>query len=211
MYSRLFTTGASLAVLILLAAVVFSQDVLRTNYIPSGDYSQGIVGDLWKFTCPPGGAVSLAVDTKNDNGNGTSNLNLRFEIADKKGNLLALGDEDMDCSYDSVCGYVCPQVVDLACGLGNPHTIVIYSYPSNASNTLTGQLCTGGGGYDLIVSAVNPKGVNVTETSLALGGSANRFKPTWAGGVGNQGPALDDEGVPSFFFPSAKTFGPPPD
>lgn len=211
MYSRFFTTGASLAGLILLAGVVFSQDVWRTNYIPSGDYSQGIVGDLWRFTCPPGGSVSLAVDTKNDNGNGTSNLNLRFEIADQRGNLLALGDEDMDCSYDSVCGYVCPQVVDLACGLGNPHTIVIYSYPSNASNTLTGQLCTGGGGYDLIVSAVNRKGVNVTETGLALGGSAKRFKPTWAGGVGVQGPALDDEGVPSFFFPSAKTFGPPPD
>lgn len=211
MYSRLSTIGACLAGLILLTAVVLSQDVVRTNYIPSGDYSQGMLGDLWKFTCPSGGSVSLAVDTKNDNGNGTSNLNLRFEIADQRGNLLALGDEDMDCKYDSVCGYVCPQVVDLACGLGNPHTIVIYSYPSNPSNTLTGQLCTGGGGYDLIVSAVDREGANVTERALAIGGSARRFKPTWAGGVGRQGPALDDEGVPSFFFPSAKTLGPPPD
>jgi hypothetical protein len=209
-YSRLSATGAGLAALILLAAAAFSQEVLRTNYVPSGDYSQGIVGDLWKFTCPPGGSVSVAVDTKNDNGNGTSNLNLRFEIADRRGNLLAVADEDMDCQYTSVCGYDCPQVVDLACGLGNPHTIVIYSHPSNAANSHTGQLCTGGGGYDLSVSAVNRKGVNVKERVLALGGSAKRFTPPWAGGVGLQGPALDDEGVPSFFFPSAKTFGPPP-
>lgn len=210
MHSRFSATGACLATLVLLAAAVFSQEVLRTNYVPSGDYSQGVVGDLWKFTCPPGGSVSVSVDTKDDNGNGSSNLNLRFEIADQRGNLLAVGDEEMDCRYDSVCGYVCPQVVDLACGLGNPHTIVIYSLPSNATNTRTGRLCTGGGGYDLSVSAVNRRGLNVKERALALGGSARRFAPPWAGGVGTQGPALDDEGVPSFFFPSAKTFGPPP-
>ncbi len=69
----------------------------------------------------------------------------------------------------------CPRVVDLACGLGNPHTIVIYSHPSNATNSLTGKLCTGGGGYDLSVSAVNRRGVSMKESALALGGSANRF------------------------------------
>ncbi len=194
-----------------LTAVVRGQEVLRTNYIPSGDYNQGIVGDMWTFLCPPGGSVSAAVDTKNDTGNGKSNLNLRFEVADRRGNLLALGDEEMDCTYDSVCGYSCPRVVDLVCGLGNPHTIAIYSHPSNASNSLTGQLCKGGGGYDLIISAVNRNGVQLKEGALALGGGARRFAPSWSGGVGKFGPALDDEGVPSFFFPGAKTFGPPQD
>jgi hypothetical protein len=209
-FSRLSATGTVLAAIFVLAAVVFGQEVLRTNYIPSGDYSEGIVGDMWTFVCPTGGWVSVAVDTKNDTGNGKSNLNLRLEIADKKGNLLALGDEEMNCAYDSICGYSCPQVVDVACGLGNPHTIAIYSHPSNASNTQTGQLCKGGGGYDLTVSAVKRNGVPVTELALALGGSSKRYKPPWAGGVGIYGPALDDEGVPSFFFPSARTSGPPP-
>lgn len=192
------------------AVLVFAQEALRTNYIPSGDYSEGVVGDLWTFTCPSGGWVSVALDTRNDNGDGTSNLNPSFEIVDKKGNLIADSDDDMACTYDPACGYSCPQVVDVACGSGNPHTLAVYSVPSNPGNTANPpMLCVGGGGYDLMMSAIKRNGVPVKEKALKLGGSARRTVPKWAGGTGKQGPALDDEGVPSFYYPSAATFPPP--
>lgn len=219
-----FRRGLGVVAVLLLATVpAFAQiEVVRTGWIPSGDYELGAIGDMWSFTCPPKGSVSIFVDTHPDNGaanfpDSTSNIDPVIEVVDGKGALLLTGeldpdrfvtaDEEEPCTFTPVCGWSCPKVVDLPCGHGNPHTLAIYSFPSFDDNTnATGVLCAGGGGYELILSAKNKKGKDLKEAALKLGGGAVRKIPRWAGGISKNEPVLNDEGVPSFEWPGQVTF-----
>lgn len=191
-----------MATVLLQALPAVAQAVDRTGWIPSGHYDEGVIGDMWTFTCPPGGRVTVFVNTKNDTGTGQSNIDPSLEVVDADGNLLGTGNENVVCNFEPVCaplGGPCP-LADIVCGSGNPHTITIYSSPSD--------VCVGGGGYELSVLGVNRRNRVVRGETLNLGGGPVRTIPNWAGGVGRRGPALDDEGVPSILFPGPATFTP---
>ena len=183
-------------------------EVHRWNWVPSGN-SFLALGDLWTFNCPAKGTVTVWANTWDDTGTGSSNLDLAIEVRDKTGALLVdqfgspfggLGDEQFPCAVTSACGYWCPQVSEIPCGKGNPHTIAVYSYPSAESNALTGVACVGGGSYELVVSAQDKKGKDVSAKNIKLGGSANRKVPTWGGEmIDKMGPALNDEFIPAFY------------
>ena len=156
---------------------------------------------MYTFHCPSKGTVSILVDTTDDTGANQSNLDLVLEVTDGKGNLLLqpfgnpnlTGDDEAACTFIPGCGFACPQVIDLACGKGNPHTLAIFSFP-------TAPGCIGGGGYILTISALNKKGKVVKDKAIKLGGGPPRKTPKWADGVVKNQPALNDEGVPSHFF-----------
>jgi hypothetical protein len=156
--------------------------------------------------------VTVWANTWNDNGNNTSNLDLVLEVRDKKGVLLVdqfggplagLGDDDFDCVVTPVCGLRCPYVFEIPCGKRNPHSIAVYSFPSPSG-------CVGGGSYELVVSAQDKKGRDVSATKLKVGGSANRKIPNWGGErIDKMGPVLNDELIPAFYSTNPVSVGSP--
>ena len=197
---------AGVTVGFLLSAELFAQTpddaAFRSNWIPSGGYSDGAIGDLWTFKCPPNGRVSIWVDTIDDTGNGQSNVDPAIEVVDRLGHLVALANNNASCTNTPVCANSpspCARVLRALCGTGNPHSIVVYSTP------LT--ICTGGGGYKLWVATKTRLGKLTPSSAIGLGGGAIRITPTWARDIPRIPPALDNEGVPSFAFPGAQTFG----
>jgi hypothetical protein len=195
----------------LLSAALYAQTpggaAFRSNWIPSGGYSDGAIGDLWTFICPPAGKVSIWVDTVDDTGNGKSNIDPAIEIVDRRGHLVALANNNAACTNTPVCASSpssCPRLFQVACGAGNPHSIVVYSTPSTG--------CTGGGGYKLWVATRTSGGGVPSVGAVRLGGGAPRIAPTLAADIAKIPPALDNEGVPSFALPGARTFrtGSPP-
>jgi Fibronectin type III domain len=190
----------------LLSATLFAQTpdqaAFRSNWLPSGGYSEGAIGDLWTFTCPPKGRVSIWVDTMDDTGNGKSTVDPAIEVVDRLGHLVALANNNASCTNFPVCANSpspCARVLRAACGFGNPHSIVVYSTPST--------ICTGGGGYKLWVGTTSRLGKLTPSNAIGLGGGTVRVTPSWAQDIPRIAPALDDEGVPSFAFPGPQTFG----
>jgi hypothetical protein len=57
------------------------------------------LGDLWTFKCPKGGTVNVSVDTKDDTDAAQSDIDPVLLVVDGAGNLLAIGDDDVDCTY----------------------------------------------------------------------------------------------------------------
>ncbi len=187
----------------LLGAQTHSDAAFRSNWIPSGGYSDGAIGDLWTFTCPPRGSVSIWIDTLDDTGSGESNLDPAIEVVDRLGHLVALANNNASCTNTPVCANSrspCARLFRAACGTGNPHSIVVYSIPSAT--------CTGGGGYKLWVATMARSGKVSPSSAVQLGGGTARLAPRWAPDITKILPALDNEGVPSFAHPGAHTFGP---
>jgi hypothetical protein len=183
----------------------------RANWVPGAE--SFAFGDVWTFNCPANGTVSVSVDTWDDRGDSSSNIDPVLEVRDKNGNLLVdasgsptggLSDDAHPCTIPPVCGILnptfrfwCPEIVDIPCGKGNPHTVMVYGNPNATSFG-----CSGGGAYALLVSAKDKKGKSVAESKLALGGGPTRKLPTWADaqdGIDKAGPALDDVLIPAFY------------
>lgn len=182
---------------LLIAGPLAHGQATAINTIPSGVWWAPVVGDAYTFTCPKKGFFYIFVDTLQDNAGGTSNLMLAMEVHDGQGNPVTFTIDDSLCSFASVCGYDCPDtLVYVPCGKGNPHTISIYSWPSDVSNSNTGVACNGGGGYELYLETVNKKGKMVNPK---LGGRGNNKlgKGAIKHGFSKSGPALDNEAVPS--------------
>ena len=197
--------GLAAAVLLSSATVQAQTEVHRWNWIPSGRTFLAL-GDMWLFSCPAKGTVTVWANTWDDNGNASSNLDLVIEVRDKKGNLLldqfgdptgGLGDDEFDCAVTPTCGWKCPFVFEIPCGKGNPHSIAVYSSPG---------FCVGGGSYEMVVSAKDKKGRDVPAKKIKLGGSSNRKVPGWGGEmIDKMGPVLNDEFIPAFYSANPAT------
>lgn len=194
--SRSALTLTIIAIVLIVSVVAASTQptvsARRRNWVPSGNFAPGL-GDLWSFKCPNNGTFSLRADTMGDNPDDSSNVDLYFEVVDSKGNFITSGDEDTACTHTPTCGFLCPEVIDIPCGKG-VHTIAIGSFPAGAST------CRGGGGYMLELDVFTSGGRQLTDKQTALGGGATRKVPKWADGIGNKGPILDNQVVPTLFF-----------
>ena len=109
---------------------------------------------------------------------------------DGAGNLLALGDDDVDCTYPPLCGFRCPSLTAVACGSGGKHSLIVRDFGASG--------CRGGGGYTLVVEVFRADGRQLSERQVDLGGGPRREVPKYALDLGKAptGPALDDEDVP---------------
>lgn len=161
-------------------------EIRRVDEVPGG----GFVGDLWTFRCPAGGSVDVRVDTFPDvalNGGVFSALDPVLEIYDGRGNLLALGDDEVLCSAALFCDAACPAVT-FACGQGVRHSIVIRDAGALPD-------CFGGGSYELVVEAFGAGGGSRLQSSVQLGGGPFQELPQWlvnTGVTGRRGPVVDD-------------------
>lgn len=174
--------------MVVAASSGFGAAITRVDWTPGG----GLVGDLWKFRCPAGGSVSAIVDTVPeiavDDQNFVSGLDPRLQIFDGQGNLLAAGDDDVDCSVDTQCGAGCPEVTEVPCGQGVNHSILVRD-----SGTLPA--CTGGGGYLLVIEVLNASGRSLGPVAVKLGGGPARRLPPWllqTDLIGARGPVVDN-------------------
>ena len=184
--------GLSVGVLMSVsAASATAQSARRRNWMPSGNTSPVLMGDLWSFKCPAGGFFAIFVDTMNDNSDGTSNLDPMLEVVDAKGNFLDFGDDNVGCTFAPTCGFACPSVGFNSCGTGT-HTVAIANVPGS---------CNGGGGYKLELTVIDKKGNVLTDTKTGLGGGAKIKAPKWATGLGKTEPVIDDSVVPSLILP----------
>jgi hypothetical protein len=68
------------------------------------------------------------VDTKDDTDAAQSDIDPVLLLVDGRGNLLALADDDIDCSYPPVCGFFCPSIAAVACGRGENHSLVVRDF-----------------------------------------------------------------------------------
>jgi hypothetical protein len=164
------------------------------------------LGDLWTFKCPTGGTVNVAVDTKDNTDDAEADIDPVLLVVDGAGNLLAFGDDEVDCTYPPVCGFACPSVTEVACGSGGggghgdrgddqTHSIIVRDLgAANATDTP----CQEGGGYNLVVEVFAADGSQSSERAVELGGGPDRKVPRFALRLGKApiGPALDDEDVP---------------
>jgi hypothetical protein len=181
-----------------LGATAASGDpIQRSNWVPNvgeRNFPEQPLGDMWTFRCPPGGTVSVSVDTKEETDDfpGESTLDPVLEIVDGQGNAIAFGDDDFDCTFPPVCGFSCPRVVDVPCGEGILHSIIVRDFGA------AGVGCTGGGGYEMTVE-IFLRGNQLPEILVGLGGGPRRHVPRWAleDGKAPVGPVLNDENVPN--------------
>jgi hypothetical protein len=174
------------AVLVFGPAEMLADPVTRIDHVPGG----GFVGDTWTFTCPRGGSFSLAVNTFPDvpvDGGFASALDPIVEVYDGRGNLLAVGDDETECTAESLCGAACP-VAAATCGRGRNHSVVV-----SDAGALEG--CEIGGSYVLAVEILNRSGRSLGENRVKLGGGPASQVPRFIldqGLAGVQGPAIDD-------------------
>lgn len=172
----------------------------RSGWVPNvGVLGPGELplGDLFLFTCPDGGAFRATVDTKDDLDASASCLDPVVEIYDGAGDLIAVGDDQLECTYPPVCGFGCPEV-EAVCGAPGLHSLVVRDYGTAAVGD---EHCGKGGGYELTVEVSDAAGVPLAGDEIALGaGGPARDLPAWVRelGLSPTGPNLDDENVPSF-------------
>ncbi len=178
----------------------YASNSKRSNWVPNvGERNFGVdeqpLGDMWTFICPAGGTFKLSVDTKDDTDVGRADIDPLVVVLDGKGNPVAFGDDDFDCTYEPVCGYSCPSVT-AHCGRGIMHSIVVRDFGVASQ---TGVYCQEGGGYELDLKVKDSRGHHVPKTDIKLGGGPLRIVPQWAlrDGKAPVGPALDDENVPN--------------
>jgi len=98
-----------IALMVAVAPQASAEPISRSNWVPNvGQLNlegEQPLGDLWTFKCPEGGTVSASVDTKDDTDAAQSDIDPVLLLVDGRGNLLALADDDVDCSYPPVCGF----------------------------------------------------------------------------------------------------------
>jgi hypothetical protein len=185
-----------------------AEPISRSNWVPNvGQLNvegEQPLGDLWTFKCPKGGTVNVSVDTKDDTDNAESDIDPVLLVVDGAGNLLAFADDDVDCTYPPVCGFLCPSVTAVTCGNDGEsdggrhgserelHSIIVRDFGA------AGATCQEGGGYSLVVEVFTADGKQLSERRVDLGGGPQRKVPEYALDLGKAptGPALDDEDVP---------------
>jgi hypothetical protein len=118
-----------------------------------------------------------------------------LEVVDGNGNDVTFADDTFNCLFQPVCGFSCPAVSDVPCGVGDRHSLIIRDFGA------AGDGCEGGGGYDVFLTVFGPDGREFSEVSSEFGGGAFRQLPRWVTlrlpAVGPIGPVLDDEDVPN--------------
>jgi hypothetical protein len=146
---------------------------------------------MWTFRCPHGANVSISVNTKDDTDTGRSDIDPVLLLIDGAGNLLEFADDNVDCTYEPVCGWSCPEVTHVRCGQGERHSIVVRDFGESVASDIAPP-CQEGGGYELTVEVFQGSG------PFALGGGPHREVPDFAlrEGKAPVGPVLDDEDVP---------------
>jgi hypothetical protein len=191
-----------IALMVAVAPQASAEPISRSNWVPNvGQLNlegEQPLGDLWTFKCPEGGTVSASVDTKEDTDAAQSDIDPVLLLVDGRGNLLALADDDVDCSYPPVCGFFCPSIAAVACGRGENHSLVVRDF---GAADITGTACQEGGGYNLIVEVFKANGNQLSQRKVELGGGPKKKVPKWALDFGKApiAPALDDEDVPQGF------------
>jgi hypothetical protein len=193
------------------AMVVQSEEIRVSNWVPNvGSVGQPL-GDMWEFKCPTGGSFSARVDTKDDTDAGTARIDPVLIVHDQDGNILAIGDDELTCTFPPVCGFACPQVVNVACdtqvssdrnskhGAGRHHNERLYLVVRDFGAGTLGQPCESGGGYELTLEVSDRKGNQLNRRDVDLGGGSRRNVPDFAldAGLARRGPLLDDENVPA--------------
>jgi hypothetical protein len=190
-----------IAPMVVIAPQASAEPISRSNWVPNvgnpNVEGEQPLGDLWTFKCPEGGSVDVSVDTKDDTDTEESDIDPLLLVVDGEGNLLAVGDDEVECSYPPVCGFGCPAVTEVACGSGEKHSVIVRDFgPSTATDTA----CQEGGGYNLVVDVFKADGNQLSERRVDLGGGPERKVPEYALDLGKAptGPALDDEDVPGW-------------
>ena len=119
--------------------------------VPNSDpnHPAGTLGDVWEVDVEEDGTFTLRVDTRDDNGNRTSNLDPIMFLLDEEGNIIAAADDNVACTRTQVCGFACPQIGPIALNEGD--RIIVRDFNSA---TLTGTQCNGGA-YVLSVSSTD--------------------------------------------------------
>jgi hypothetical protein len=201
--------ATSLIAALVMTGAAAADEVNRSNWVPNVgnlnlEAGEQPLGDLWTFRCPAGATVSLSVDTKDDTDVGQSLIDPVLLVVDPSGNLVALADDEVNCTYLPVCPFNCPSAQGIPCGKGGTYSVVVRDY--GASD------CVGGGGYELTLTVDGGAGGREPKPGVSLGGGPGRHVPPWAVALGKApvGPALDDEDVPHGFefFESNSLAGP---
>lgn len=138
-------------------------------------------GDLWSFTCPKGGRFTLFIDEF------TTQVDPAFEVMDKTGARVAMGDDEVACSSDEAgildaCGEEdagCPRVVNAACGAGGTHYIAVWAWHHP-------EACNGGS-YRMYLEVIDAKEKSLPARSVKLGGGPKTKLPKF----------IDEDGKPS--------------
>ncbi|MEE9445786.1 MAG: hypothetical protein V3V19_08995 [Cocleimonas sp.] len=104
------------------------------------------MGDEWKFRVKKSGNVTIEVNTRDDNGDFTSNLDPIAFLYDSKGRkLLGSADDNLTCNRAPVCGYSCPQIGPIFLEKGK-YKIVVRDF------NRAGEPQCNGGAYSLSVT-----------------------------------------------------------
>lgn len=100
-----------------------------------------LMGDVWNFRVKRRGNVIIQVNTRDDNGDFTSNLDPIAFLFDNSGaNLLGAADDNLICNRDQVCDFACPQIGPVFLEEGK-YKVVVRDF--NRA-TATGVQCNGG-------------------------------------------------------------------
>ncbi len=186
---------------------VWASETYRNSFLPNvGDIDideEAPLGDMWTFNCPAGGHVSIEVDTQDDSDQGRARIDPLMFLVDGQGNLVASADDNMDCTYEPICGFACPELDHISCGTGLRHSIIVRDFGTATTNN---RRCRFGGGYTLEIEVHDSQGNRLVGDDLGLGGGPLRSVPDWALDtfIAPVGPALDDEGVPYLTRPKRR-------
>jgi hypothetical protein len=204
-----------------------ADEIKRLNWLPNygfegeagedqgSEFLQRPLGDMWTFKCPKGGRFSVRVDTYDDRDEGSlsgigSNIDPFLFVVDGGGNLVVSANNDFRCEHTPTCqpegapSGLCPEVVDMECGVGNQHGLVIHDV-GTTFGIFPDPPCIGGGGYQVFLTVFDARGRELSEKSVKFGGGPSRKLPRWVrdfSHVGATGPLLDDEAVPDLLFDS---------
>ena len=186
--------GALAIVLVVVAGgLAWAAEVTRDETLPaSGD---GLIPvDLWTFYCPAGGSATVTVDTLGvPAGATTSALDpalhvLHDQYGMSSSEVVASGDDEIECTVPPACGFDCPQVT-FNCDGDGEHTIRVFTFYGEGSPPCG----TEPGWYRLAVEVfdnLNGTGTPLPEAEVRLGGEAVRRGFVW--GYLPAGPAYDD-------------------
>lgn len=125
--------------------------ITELETVPNADFQDtppSVMGDVWTFEVERGGNVIIQVNTRDDNGDLTSNLDPIAFLYDESGaTFLDAADDTTGCAREPVCGYACPQMGPIFLDEGK-YKIVVRDYNQASA---TGKQCNGGA-YTLSVT-----------------------------------------------------------
>lgn len=154
-----------------LAGVALPQVRTVLQTVPNSDpyHPSGLVqGDEWVFDGVAGDTVAIGVDTRDDTGDGTSNLDPVVALVRPDGSVAATGDDEVACSRPPRCGYACPLLQAITLDQTGRWTIAVLDFGSSGCR---------GGAYNLMVTGTTEKLLRTLRLRLndgALGQSGIR-------------------------------------